>query len=296
MQQAIHERRTDVLGIQAPIDCYRICSSSHRAALPHYHEYIEFIYADEDCCVDAWVAGQTVNIKKGDMLIINSNAAHTFFTVSAPSKYICIKAMPDVIYSSDNFFYDFKYVIPFFENNLISYQHFSADALEGAEIPTLFKSALNEQTAKDYGYEISLKSLVLRIFLWVVRYRYSIGISQTPESEDSYENSKLIQRSVEYINENYADVNEALAAELVNMSYSHYSRQFKKAMGKSFCEYLTVTRINAAERLLLTTSMSVTDIALSTGFATSSHFIEKFKKLKGITPSKYRQIWVKKEN
>ena len=87
----------------------------------------------------------------------------------------------------------------------------------------------------------------------------------------------------------------AQAAATVNMSYSHYSRQFKRIMGRSFREYINAVRISAAENLLLTTDMSVTDIALASGFATSSHFIESFKKHKKITPAKYRQLWGRKK-
>ena len=82
-------------------------------------------------------------------------------------------------------------------------------------------------------------------------------------------------------------------AAVAGMSSSHYSREFSRCVGRSFRDYLLLTRINAAEKLLLLTDMSVTEIALASGFATSSHFIERFKRLRGMTPSKYRQTWVK---
>lgn len=35
--------------------------------------------------------------------------------------------------------------------------------------------------------------------------------------------------------------------------------------------------------------MSITDIAMAVGFSSSSHFIESFRKLKSMTPAKFRQ-------
>ena len=61
-----------------------------------------------------------------------------------------------------------------------------------------------------------------------------------------------------------------------------------REVGTSFVELLLSERINAAKKLLLTTDMSITDIALDTGFSDSSYFIKKFRRSTGITPYKYR--------
>lgn len=298
MEQAVHEVRL-YSGMELPIEVLDICvkkSTEETVMPPHYHEYIEFLYADRECDIDVWIAGERVKMKTGDMLVINSNAAHAFVNILPVSRYICIKVLPKTIYSSEKSFFDMKYVLPFFENSLVSYRLFSSDVLESTDVGETFCECMTEWDKKQYGYEIALKSLVLRIFLWTVR---QIKLSDTAEGcaslEGLEENTRLVQKSVEYINANYADTDERRAAAVANMSLSHYSRQFKAIMGRSFREYLCVTRINAAERLLLTTNMSVTEVALASGFATSSHFIESFKSLKHTTPAKYRQIWLKNQ-
>lgn len=296
MEQAVHEVRL-YSGMELPIEVLDICAKRSKTVMPpHYHEYIEFLYADRECDIDVWIAGERVQMKTGDMLVINSNAAHAFFNVISVSRYICIKVLPKTIYSSEKSFFDMKYVLPFFENSLVSYRLFSSAELADTDVGKAFCECMTEWDNKRYGYEIALKSLVLRIFLWTVR---QIKLSEECDGStwlDGFdENTRLIQRSVEYINANYAEANETQAAAVANMSLSHYSRQFKAVMGRSFREYLCVTRINAAERLLLTTDMPVTEIALASGFATSSHFIESFKSLKHTTPAKYRQIWLKNQ-
>lgn len=294
MKQAVREFLPFNNGLGSPIECHRISSSksgSGEVPAPHYHEHIEFLYADGECDLSVWIAGKTVDFHTDDLLIISSNAAHTFINRLPKNSYICIKALPEMIYSVDNSFFDMKYVLPFFGKSFESYQLFKGSEVRDTEIPETFAQVLSEWTEQGYGYELSLKSLLLKIFLWTVRYNHSRTALPLPSFGDDYlDTVRIIQRSVEYVNENYADTDEKEVASKFNMSYSHYSRQFKRVMGRSFCEYLTLTRINAAERLLLSSEMSVTEIAFATGFATSSHFIDRFKRVKGITPSKYRQI------
>ena len=179
--------------------------------------------------------------------------------------------------------------MPFFKNSIEGYQQFKIEEITDGSICECFRSCLREWRSREYGYEVALKSHVMSIFLWTVRHcrqRFP-----TAQAEDI--NHRLIQRSLDYINSNYAEVTEADAAAVAGMSNSHYSREFGRCVGRSFRDYLLLTRINAAEKLLLLTDMSVTEIALASGFATSSHFIERFKRLRGMTPSKYRQTWVK---
>ena len=52
-------------------------------------------------------------------------------------------------------------------------------------------------------------------------------------------------------------------ADYVHMSPAWFSRKFHKAVGLGFKEYLTHIRLENAEKLLLTTGMSVTEIALT---------------------------------
>lgn len=287
MEIAERERVRFGNGIEYPIECH-YNHGRPRNQKPHYHKYIEFLYAVGECDVDVWIAGSSVRFQTGDMLIINSDVAHSFNGNVDVSVYICIKVLPSIIYSDDAGFSDIRYVIPFFHNSTASYRFYPSEDNSGDdELRSAFVEAYREWRERKYGYEIALKSIVYKIFLKVIRADNQMGGAEDGCSETE----RIILRSAEYVNENYAEVNEQMAAVQANMSYSHYSRQFKRVMGRSFCEYLMQTKINAAERLLLTENMSVTDVALACGFATSSHFIDNFKKLKGITPKRYAQMW-----
>ena len=59
-------------------------------------------------------------------------------------------------------------------------------------------------------------------------------------------------------------------------------------MKKSFSEYLTYLKLSESEKLLISTDMSVTEIAQTCGFSTTSYYIAVFKKITGETPSKIK--------
>ncbi len=292
MKQAVHEQRRRYRGLEFPIECYKLRSRpSSYEKTPHYHEYIEFLYASGECDISVWVSGKMVRFKTGDMMIINSNVPHMLFPQREVNYYICIKALPEMMYFSENSFFDIKYVMPFMKGEGTEYRFFGAEETAGSELSSCFDQMVNEWIKKDYGYEVSLRSSLFSIFLWAIRkshQRGDEGHSDMSESEQRVENVRLIQRAVEYVSENYPTADERNVAASINLSYSHFSRVFKKVMGKSFSEYLLSVRVNAAERMLLETDVTVTEVALSCGFATSSHFIDRFKRAKGMTPRQYR--------
>jgi len=100
-----------------------------------------------------------------------------------------------------------------------------------------------------------------------------------------------IQQAVRFINDNYrTDICLDDVAGEAGMSPSHFSRIFKKVMGLPYQDYLNGRRITKAKNLLRTSAQSVTEIAVSLGFADPTGFGRIFKKLTGHTPSTYRSL------
>lgn len=78
------------------------------------------------------------------------------------------------------------------------------------------------------------------------------------------------------------------AAKLANMSYYAFSRQFKEAVGMNFSDYCNVLRIHLAEEMLVTTDLSIADIASRIGIDTQSYFSRLFKQINGVSPKEFR--------
>ena len=78
------------------------------------------------------------------------------------------------------------------------------------------------------------------------------------------------------------------AAGLVHMEKTYFSKRFKALTGFGFLDYLTQTRLRAAEDLLTRTSLSIGDISDACGFSGSNYFGDVFRRYHGISPSEYR--------
>ncbi len=78
-----------------------------------------------------------------------------------------------------------------------------------------------------------------------------------------------------------------LAAE-VFVSPFHFSRLFAKATGVTPGRYLTAVRLFEAKRLLLTSSLTVSDIVCTVGYSSVGTFTSRFTRAVGMTPSQYR--------
>lgn len=93
-----------------------------------------------------------------------------------------------------------------------------------------------------------------------------------------------------YIGQHYSEsISLQDAADFVYLSKSHLSRKFQKVLGIGFSDYLRDLRIDKAVQLLLTTSKSITEIALGCGFSNSNIMNINFKEKFGETPSEYRK-------
>ncbi|MCM3626727.1 AraC family transcriptional regulator [Paenibacillus glycanilyticus] len=73
-------------------------------------------------------------------------------------------------------------------------------------------------------------------------------------------------------------------------SISHFSRQFHSLIGKTPIEFLTECRIVHAKALLVSTELSVKNVADQVGFASSAYFIQRFRRSEKITPEQFRQL------
>ena len=73
------------------------------------------------------------------------------------------------------------------------------------------------------------------------------------------------------------------------MSENNFIRVFKKEMGVSPQQYLQMRRIEWSRNLLINSSLSIAEIADSTGFADRYHFSKAFKQITRFSPAAYRK-------
>ncbi len=98
-----------------------------------------------------------------------------------------------------------------------------------------------------------------------------------------------ISRLIDYLKTHFTEnVTLSSASKYVNMSESYLSSMFKKETKMSFVEYLTKLRIEKAAELLKTTDWPSYAIAEKVGYENINYFGRSFKKVMGMSPSRFR--------
>lgn len=110
------------------------------------------------------------------------------------------------------------------------------------------------------------------------------------DRENESQGRKTLNKSLEYIEENYMreslSLNEIAAAQEVSPNY--FSAMFSQEMQMTFVEYVTRKRMEKARELLRDTDMRANEIALAVGYKNPHYFSFVFKKTQGCTPREYR--------
>ncbi|MFK7940079.1 MAG: GlxA family transcriptional regulator [Roseovarius sp.] len=77
-------------------------------------------------------------------------------------------------------------------------------------------------------------------------------------------------------------------AQIAGVSPRQLNRVFKQKLGRSTMRYYRDMRLDLAQNLLGNSPLSLTEIALATGFASSSHFARVYAEAFGVPPSSNR--------
>lgn len=154
-----------------------------------------------------------------------------------------------------------------------------------SKIRDIFHQIEKENLKQEKDYTVMQKLYIRELLVLISRYRTS---KNTTKFNHSY---AVIQDVAKYISANYADdLSLKALSEHFALSPNHLSKQFKKVTEIGLNDYINITRISAAEKLLLNTDASITEVAAQCGFNDSNYFAAVFKKTKGMTPKKYSLI------
>lgn len=257
-------------------------------ASAHVHPAIEFIYISKGV-FEIGIDNEHYTAREGDLLLFRSNAIHTTRHISnGADEYYVLKINPSLLFhifpSSDNV----GCIIPFIHKSSGDISYFPAEKLPG-DVCDALKSMVEEYERSDRFFFASERALAARFIISLLRHTISPNIS-ADNGEISEKSVELIHQSVKYINENYAsDITPDDCAASIHLSYSYFAKLFRAVMGKTFKEYLTGVRIAKAHSILISTDLSITDVATSCGYSNLSYFISEYKKVYGKTPRDTRK-------
>ena len=142
--------------------------------------------------------------------------------------------------------------------------------------------------SETYFYSLLLNCLAL------------IGQEMQPHNLDNspflsgspFANSQLaMQAACNFIAARFREsISLEMVAKQIGFSKFYFERLFKEFTNMSFYQYVIKVRLSYAQQLLADPSLSITEIALRSGFSGASAFTRSFHKTTGLTPSVFRQM------
>lgn len=116
------------------------------------------------------------------------------------------------------------------------------------------------------------------------------GHSQDKENEQNLEELSPIEQISKYIETSLGqDITLQTAASMVHLSPGYFCKLFKQKTGKNFSDYVIDVKMKEASRLLINTSLRISEIAEKLGYSDLAYFSNSYKKIVGVTPSNYRK-------
>ena len=126
---------------------------------------------------------------------------------------------------------------------------------------------------------------LINLMLYILDHTKPAHHFSNPQLQNSY-----VAYTLNYIAEHYTEkiIQEDIASQL-HISVRYLSKLFKAHIGITLSSYINVYRINHSISLMQNTKLSLTEIALQSGFTNSQHYSKVFRDCVNTTPSQYRK-------
>jgi AraC-like DNA-binding protein len=162
-----------------------------------------------------------------------------------------------------------------------------------AELTKLYDEITYEYNSDNTLREAAIYSLIIKMFVVMGRkYMNTEHIFPDVKLNKQKEYIEKFNLIFDYINENYIEeISLDTIADVAGFSKFHFSRLFKQFTDMSFYDYLNQRRVKEAERLLLNPNLSITEVAMRSGFSSISTFNRVFKNFKECTPTEFKNLY-----
>jgi AraC-like DNA-binding protein len=267
----------------------QVNSQNTAACTAHIHNAVELIYVNEGSYT-VTVDDTRYEISEGDLILFCSGAIHYVVTGDAEqNSYYVIKIPPSFFIGFSGRDEGADYAMRFALNRRENKCLWRKDELQGSEIKTVLDTLIKEHEQKRYASEVAVRLKIMELLLCILR----DDAPNQPSTNDRA--THLIYSVMSYVQENYAeDIDERELARANGMSYSYFSRSFRRITGMTFKTYLNRTRISKAEQLLFRNGGSISEAATACGYNSISYFISVYRSVTGNTP--YKALRSQKNN
>jgi Transcriptional regulator containing an amidase domain and an AraC-type DNA-binding HTH domain len=266
-----------------PYDQSYIHKISHTFQFPvHWHHEFEIIYIAQGS-LDISISEQLYQGTSGDIYFVNSKELHfmgsadrnvAYYTMLFPLEFISLQT-DDAL--------ETELMRPL-RNGILQFPHHLPNNADKENLSAILNKIISLNPCSDFPSQIRTRAFLLE---------FIAELKQTQNFfMENYGVSNTFQRELlAFIHGHFMEsLSLTTLAGRFHLSEKYLSRYFKEHFHISFIQYLNHLRLTHAKKLLETSELSITEIALCSGFSSDSYFIRIFKKTYGISPLKYRRL------
>jgi len=249
----------------------------------HWHSDVEILYITEGA-IEFKTPCHKYILEKGDIIFLSSETLHCTLAVDdLPGIHMEFIFSPLLIGGNAGSQITKKYVSPLVSQDLEPII-IKSDNPINEKLVSYLLIAFDAFHSKSFGFELEIRHTMEMVWMLLLQEGKGHEIIRRGT------NDERIKSILSYINDNYTSaISLNNVASSIHISTRECSRIFKKELGLTIMDYLLSFRLNASCEMLQKTSKSISEIAMSCGFASSSYFTKVFKEAYGITPKEYRK-------
>jgi AraC-like DNA-binding protein len=196
---------------------------------------------------------------------------------------------PSFVWSGGNNMLDYEYLKPFLETECNFCNRLDR---QNNKIQLIISTILEiEEEYRDMnpGYELMIKSLLLKLMTLIIRH-FKRSDEQHNGESISPKVAQKIREVIEYIETYYfKPLKIAELAGIVQMSSAYFSCVFKILVGVPPMDFIIRKRISVAKEMIKNTNQKMLYIAQECGFNSISNFNHIFKAYTGLSPGIYKK-------
>ena len=253
----------------------------------HWHNYLQLAL-----CVEGrgqyLFTNREYEIEQGDLFIIDNFETHVALSEPPDSvRFLFVIFLPELIASPGSSQFEFEYLSPFWYDANSYCNKIDHTNLLSGEIAQIMRQIQKIWNARQVGYRHMMDARLKMILAKLIEYNHTVDPQSTFNNIQSH---VRMLPAINFIRDHYTEaISLEQASELVHVSASRFRHLFKEVTHMGFKEYIAVLRLAQAKKLLLTTDMTITDIANQVGYTNINQFYRIFYRHAFLSPADYRK-------
>ena len=257
----------------------------------HWHEEVEFMIVHSGEAI-LKLPDADIPLSPGDGIFINQNRLHSIHSDGNIScKLYSLKFNPAFLFGYGQTSFSSKYLVPILSSPSFHYLVLRKNDRALLEMLVLAKKIYDCCQKKAHGYELRTRGYLCLLWERLLPFVNSDSAQVPVVPPHMITDSNRIKQAIHFIEESYMEpLTLEDIADSIHVSKSECCRCFKRALGLTPFEYLMKYRIFESTKRIINgdeSAKSISTLATSVGFNSSSYYNKLFKKYLKCTPTEY---------